>query len=402
MKPLILTIFLSLNFSVYSQLSSKLYFMGCTPTENLSNLDTMNSNIYSLEHDSIIIAKQIVCYENQVCNDIKYLNNNSLIIFIESREMLDSKIMVVVPFSNIENTKYFNLGQVNISAVGWLYKENKNEAISVIIRCYDYSIKDNKILRVNIETGKQDDVTTLVLKDNFFSEGSRTILSDWTTLSIYKEDGRYYIFPIQLGKKPIEIQALPIFSKLPTEFVVSVNTERFLIYTKNDSVINKKEELGQLGLIIYDKEIEKWNEFTIKGDLSSNVLFDNWLCGEVINYYSNKECLKTPGKKMRSQKYRETGEPIDLYFEKENIYCPGVLFLLNLKTFKYIEWKALENGKPQGDSEILLLQDEIVYYRINDKIYKAPIIKGEKLGEAVLLVKDPRVPDIHWAFISGI
>ncbi len=53
-----------------------------------------------------------------------------------------------------------------------------------------------------------------------------------------------------------------------------------------------------------------------------------------------------------------------------------------------------------GDSEVLLVQDDIVYYRVNDKIFKAPIIKGETLGEAKLLIQDERVPDIHWAFIS--
>jgi hypothetical protein len=55
----------------------------------------------------------------------------------------------------------------------------------------------------------------------------------------------------------------------------------------------------------------------------------------------------------------------------------------------------------QGDSEILLVQDETVYYRVFDAIYKAAIIDGKSLGEPELLVKDGQiVPQIHWAFLK--
>ena len=79
------------------------------------------------------------------------------------------------------------------------------------------------------------------------------------------------------------------------------------------------------------------------------------------------------------------------------IYRPGILYLFNTYTEKYIEWHT--GG--QGDSEILLVQDETVYYRVFDKIYKANIVDGERLGQPELLVKDSQVvPYIHWAFTS--
>ena len=69
--------------------------------------------------------------------------------------------------------------------------------------------------------------------------------------------------------------------------------------------------------------------------------------------------------------------------------------MYNIDSKTTINW---ETG--YGDSEILLVQNELVYYRVNDKIYKVPIINGEKLGESELLIHDERVPDIHWAFLS--
>jgi hypothetical protein len=116
----------------------------------------------------------------------------------------------------------------------------------------------------------------------------------------------------------------------------------------------------------------------------------------------------TPGIESRRPLFSSPEEEDRFYGESESFdqrngwfgdYYPGILFLYNVETKKYIEWKTLENGRPQGDSEVLLVQDETVYYRINDKIYKAPIENGNKLGNSKLLVQDDRVRDIHWAFI---
>ena len=70
------------------------------------------------------------------------------------------------------------------------------------------------------------------------------------------------------------------------------------------------------------------------------------------------------------------------------------MYLDNIHSKEYIEWNT-----GQGDSEILLVQNRMVYYRINDKIYKASIIGEDKLGKPDLLIQDERVPDIHWAFL---
>ncbi len=103
----------------------------------------------------------------------------------------------------------------------------------------------------------------------------------------------------------------------------------------------------------------------------------------------------SPGKDERRKKAKSTGTAFDKRANYLGVYFPGTLYLLNVHTKNYIEW---ETG--QGDSEILLVQDETVYYRVNDKIFKASIIDGEKLGESELLIQDDRVPDIHWAFIA--
>ena len=161
-------------------------------------------------------------------------------------------------------------------------------------------------------------------------------------------------------------------------------------------------------MAILNKNKNQWNKFQIKENIPQVRNFGNWLAGEVVS--SNLKVIKdkqgkiqdritinriSPGFEKRRKENVKSGAPFDdrTYFLK--LYYPGILYILNLSTNKYIEW---ETG--QGDSEILLVQDEVVYYRINDEIYKAQILNGEKLGKPELLIKDERVPDIHWAFIS--
>ena len=52
----------------------------------------------------------------------------------------------------------------------------------------------------------------------------------------------------------------------------------------------------------------------------------------------------------------------------------------------------------QADSEILLAENAIVYYRASDRLYSAEI-KVDGLGTPRLLAKDDTVGDAHWAFL---
>jgi hypothetical protein len=53
----------------------------------------------------------------------------------------------------------------------------------------------------------------------------------------------------------------------------------------------------------------------------------------------------------------------------------------------------------QGDSEVLLVEDDVVYYRVSDRLYSAAIAKTV-LGEPRLLATADAIRDAHWAFIK--
>jgi hypothetical protein len=46
------------------------------------------------------------------------------------------------------------------------------------------------------------------------------------------------------------------------------------------------------------------------------------------------------------------------------------------------------------------VEEEKVFYRVNDSLFSARI-EGAALVDSALLVTDPMVPAIHWAFSSN-
>jgi len=52
----------------------------------------------------------------------------------------------------------------------------------------------------------------------------------------------------------------------------------------------------------------------------------------------------------------------------------------------------------QGDSEIVLVENGVVYYRVSDRLYSAPITNSG-VGTGKLLAADEVIRDAHWAFI---
>ncbi len=208
----------------------------------------------------------------------------------------------------------------------------------------------------------------------------------------------------------------PLFNiQPPDSLLIGISTLISVVVNNNNTCVvwidesdPSKTDLGFSNLIICNKNDNHWNNYKIKGNYLSMKGFGEWLTGEITaknigSFIKSKVIYKpynfgniAPGIENRKRPTRVWGEVFDNRAETFGNYYTGILYLLNVPTRKYIEWNT-----GQGDSEILLVQDEIVYYRINDAIYKTPIINGEKLGKSELLIKDPRVPDIHWAFISG-
>ena len=146
-------------------------------------------------------------------------------------------------------------------------------------------------------------------------------------------------------------------------------------------------------LLVHDRSQNVWKSIRIVGNASNCRIFGPWLAIRVAFWYHKPRV--SPGR----ERERNTGTDRlpnvqDEYSSSisENYWRSGTQVLQNLSDGRIIR---IETG--QEDSEILLVDKELVLYRVNDTIYQAKIA-GDKIQDSAILVKDDDVPEIHWVF----
>lgn len=166
----------------------------------------------------------------------------------------------------------------------------------------------------------------------------------------------------------------------------------FYEHTKNPSALT---------LRIYDKKNASWSKLALSTSFDNKILmknFDGWLAGAIKVKNTDhfwEESKKQPGQEgwsRRRTKYSPSIYEI-LEVHERSWYSEGILYIYNIATQAYIQWDT-----KQADSEILLVEDNKVYYRKYDEIYEVPIVKGKLLGKHRLVVKNKYVPAIHFMF----
>jgi len=402
-----------------------IYFISGHPFRNISA--QFPSYIYKYEKDSLIIKSQ-VSDENLLLSFIKVYPELNIVTALTSKykQKENQEILNVIHINKPDTVNSIRVilpAEMRCSHSN-LINNNKYEVYECFA-CFDPLNRQRPVeTRItkeycwNVYTYELQELSPEDYKNVYIIGSPASAIEGWDYINLYSNltDGRLFI-PVtaDTSKRPVLPYELPDSLQIKKKKLLAM-----LINNSNCSVIvvnrvnSSSSELGESILYIYNKVKNIWYTQKIKGDNDSMRGFGNWIAGTVVSnnvklIFNEKGQLKdkiefsriSPGKKNRRQEGTKYGTYFDFRADFYDYYYPGILYLINVYTQQYIEWEALENGERQGDSEILLVQDEIVYYRINDKIYQAPIINGEKLGISKLLVQDYRVPDIHWAFISS-
>lgn len=134
--------------------------------------------------------------------------------------------------------------------------------------------------------------------------------------------------------------------------------------------VPEKNELTQRELLVYKPESDSWTSLLIEGAETRLRTINGWLVGNVAD------------SDPRTDHVKRVGYPP---LQRENI------IMIDPSSGASLD---ISIGK---DSEILWVDGEIVYYRIENQLFKATL-RGNSLTERTLLLKDQRVRHIHWAF----
>ena len=165
----------------------------------------------------------------------------------------------------------------------------------------------------------------------------------------------------------------------------------------NDShvfVITLTDGKDDFRVLVFRKSDKTWHTLPRVGDRYPYVRgFGRYLAATEVRAKSAQNPRSAGMEKWRAGSDGVRPDLRSSVAEMEQAF-PGKLYLYDVDTERFFSITT-----DQGDSEVLLVENGIVYYRAADRLYFAPI--GERgIGPARLLAEDEDVLDAHWAFIK--
>ncbi len=163
--------------------------------------------------------------------------------------------------------------------------------------------------------------------------------------------------------------------------------------------VNNKEILGlQLGyppdmrVIVLRKRDQTWHRAP---DQLSGRAFGSFIAAPEM-YSRSRGGPESAGKAEWRKVDAPTGPAIAERLSASRLQYPGILHLYDAATETFYTINT-----NQGDSEIILVENGTVYYRVSDRLYSAPINPATTtIGPPQLLATSDLIRDAHWALIK--
>ena len=183
---------------------------------------------------------------------------------------------------------------------------------------------------------------------------------------------------------------LAMFSDLlqPDALVVANNKRLFVLNLIDYSRPESRR------LLIFRKSDRTWHRLPNMGETTVSTRVFGDFIAVTAEKPKGATARESAGRKEWRTEIAETGPGMSSLFHDSDSVFPGRLYLYDASTERvYIL------ATNQGDSEVLLVENGVVYYRASDRLYSATLTdKG--LAPSSLLATSETIRDAHWAFIK--
>lgn len=396
MKTFLFSIFIFFTVIVNGQSKEDLYLITGHPFTRTDDL--FESVLWRYDRDSSALIRQMqLCTADEVLGNIKVYVELGYFTLMKRNSWQQEQPYDSLLVFNINNMelKRVSVGKSGYGIVAYAnnYLLKLSDSLLIIFDLVNSELDDRLYNSYEISSLKYIDSVDLRLYKNIYLTGyigGEVVGSDYILSYSREEDG--YLEILVSGDRskrpcfPYELPEKYRFNTYARQLVCINNDNYFLVSGNEQSGVNS---LGIVPLFVYDKKNKEWSEKMLTGTLPRVRGFSEWLCGYIADdgeYFMDKQ---RPGSSL--WKDRATGLSPALRYE--GMYAPGILYFYNPSTRVYFELHT-----NQADSEVVLIRNNKVIYRVYDELYKADLVDGNRLGESRLLLKDDRVPDIHWAF----
>jgi len=147
-------------------------------------------------------------------------------------------------------------------------------------------------------------------------------------------------------------------------------------------------------VLIFRKRDKTWHVLRTPSEIGPDLRgFGRYVAVTEKNKMSAKNSKSAGREKWRKGK-RTTGPELAERMDnpEDGVVYPGKFHIYDVETEKLFPLTT-----DQADSEVLLVEDGFVYYRVINQLFVAPI-SDQGIGVARLLATDDAILDAHWAF----
>ncbi len=395
MKKMFLFLFVFIFFLNSAQSKDSLYLISAHPWISEVQFESV---LWKLEQDSLKKFCQLSSSDEALLNLKLYLEKGCFSLMkketwrqeghvYDSLLIFDLKTLVI-------HRKFIDVNEFHFAYLfnNFLIPISSNDNKIAVDLISDYKPTKLFYAKIDINNIEIDSLDLKIFRNVYLTGyvGGEVLGSDYILAYSRKEDG--YLEILVSGDRskrpcfPYELPEKYRFNTYARQLVCINNDNYFLVSGNEQAGVNS---LGTVPLFIYDKKNKVWSDKTLLGTLPRIRGFSEWLCGYIGD--DGESLLNKPLPGSSLWKDRTTGLSPALRYE--GMYAPGILYFYNPSTKIYFELQT-----NQADSEVVLIQDNKVIYRVYDELYETDLVEGNHLGEPRLLLKDDRVPDIHWAF----
>ena len=150
---------------------------------------------------------------------------------------------------------------------------------------------------------------------------------------------------------------------------------------------------------LYNKAQNRYYQYPFDNSNQNVKQYGDWIAGPTRLQYVDKGTYQgpQPGQDQWNPNDNKYGLSVAEYIDRKlkTMILSGYLAIRSIHNPSiFIEWDT-----KQGDSEILGIHEDIVYYRKHDEVWYVPIVQGKQLGQHEMLLKDEAVPGIHFMFV---
>jgi hypothetical protein len=160
----------------------------------------------------------------------------------------------------------------------------------------------------------------------------------------------------------------------------------------SDRLLSNNQDVFAISLggkiVFFRKSDKTWHEWRVSSERPPTTrAFGKYLVGAEMRY---------SGGSAGTKEWRPP-EPVSERGPATNAVSQGGQFPGRLLIYDTDAEKEFSISTGQGDSEVLLIEGGVVYYRAATRLYSAPLTK-EGVGEGHLLATSELIRDAHWAF----